>query len=244
MDSPLVPPVSARSAVLSLLLGAQPPTLNVREIVGAIGLFGISESATRVALTRMVAGGDLLRHESAYTLSERLLRRQEQVEPPARRRWSGSWEMAVVTATGRAAADRVALRTEMTRHRIAELREGVWTRPANLVHHWPDRLREVSTFFEARPDGDPAELAARLWNLDAWATRGQAYLDALAAVHDEPTRFVTMVAAVHHLQTDPLLPTELLPAHWPGERLATIYADYRAWLAAMREDLRAGGFAR
>ncbi|HCS55949.1 MAG TPA: PaaX family transcriptional regulator, partial [Gordonia polyisoprenivorans] len=36
MTDPLAPPVPARSAILSLLLGAHPPTLTVREIVGAM----------------------------------------------------------------------------------------------------------------------------------------------------------------------------------------------------------------
>lgn len=236
MSRPLVPPVPARSAVLSLLLGAQPPTLSGREIVGAMGLFGISESATRVALSRMVASGDLTRHDGTYTLSDRLVRRQQDVTAPDRREWTGTWEVAVVTTTGRSAADRVALRSEMARQRVAELREGVWTRPANLRRRWPDSLLEVSTCFEARPLDDPAVLAGRLWDLPAWSARGHAYLDALGKADDEPTRFVTMVAAVHHLQTDPLLPDELLPDDWPAGELDATYDRYRGWLAAMRDD--------
>ncbi|WHU46328.1 PaaX family transcriptional regulator C-terminal domain-containing protein [Gordonia sp. L191] len=243
MTDPLAPPVPARSAILSLLLGAHPPTLTVREIVGAMRLFGIAESTTRVALTRMVAGGDLIRDDAGHTLSERLVQRQRDVEPPERRPWTGLWEMAVVTTTGRDAADRVALRSEMARQRVAQLREGVWTRPANLDRPFSARLLEVSTCFEARPLSGSAELAHRLWDLDAWSRRGHAFLDALDDVSnrgaaDEPRRFRIMVAAVHHLQTDPLLPDELLPAGWPAEALTTVYTEYRAWLAAMRENLR------
>ncbi|MFM1725198.1 MULTISPECIES: PaaX family transcriptional regulator [Rhodococcus] len=239
MPRPLVPPVPARSAVLSLLLGAQPPTLSGREIVGAMGLFGISESTTRVALSRMVASGDLTRRDGTYTLSDRLARRQRDVTAPDRREWTGTWEIAVVTTTGRSAADRVALRGEMARQRVAELREGVWTRPANLRRRWPDSLLAVSTCFEARPLDDPAALAARLWDLPAWSARGHAYLEALDDASDEPTRFVTMVAAVNHLQTDPLLPAELLPGDWPAEALDATYERYREWLATMRDNLSA-----
>lgn len=243
MDRQLVPPVSARSAVLSVLLGANPPTLSGREIVAAMDLFGVAEATTRVALTRMVAGGDLTRRDAVYTLSERLTQRQQDVEPPARREdWDGQWEMAVVTATGRRAADRVALRNEMRRQRVAELREGVWTRPANLLRPWPEQLLSVSTCFEARPLDDPAELVSRLWDLEGWAARGNEYLAALGAVPDEPTRFKTMVAAVNHLQTDPMLPDEYLPADWPAAALAATYADYRAWLARLRESI--GSMAR
>ncbi|WP_265444315.1 PaaX family transcriptional regulator C-terminal domain-containing protein [Flexivirga meconopsidis] len=233
-DSPLVPQVSARSSVLSLLLALHPPTLTAREIVTAMDFFGVTESTTRVALTRMVAGGDLVRHDASYTLSERLLQRQRDVEPPAQRRWRGTWELAVVTTTGRSAADRTALRTEMQRQRVAELREGVWTRPANLKRTWPQRLLHVSTCFEARPTEDSTDLAARLWDLDGWAARGHALLEAVDHVTDEQSRFRTMVAAVRHLQSDPLLPDELLPVDWPAAALAARYDDYRRWVGTLR----------
>ncbi|MDF0528716.1 PaaX family transcriptional regulator C-terminal domain-containing protein [Tsukamurella sp. 8F] len=228
--------MSARSAVLSLLLGAHPPSLTGREIVGAMDLFGIAETTTRVALTRMVANGDLVRSDSVYTLSARLAQRQKDVEPPERGPWTGGWELAVVTTTGRSATDRVALRAEMARRRVAELREGVWTRPANLRRRWPDSLLAVATCFEAFPYDEPAELAGRLWDLESWSDRGAAYLELLAEAGDEPARFRTMVAAVHHLQTDPLLPSELLPAEWPADALTAAYSEYRRWLAAMRGD--------
>lgn len=235
MNTTLVPPVSARSALLSLLLGAQPPQLPGREIVAAMKLIGFSESTTRVALSRMVASGDLVRADALYTLSERLIARQESVRTPEFRTWTGTWEMAVVTTTGRSAPERVALRADMARQRVGELREGVWMRPANLQRGWPDRLQAVSSCFEASPVGDPVELAQKLWDLDEWRRLALRYLDELDAATDEPTRFVTMVAAVRHLQTDPLLPTELLPDDWPGQALSTTYDDYRAWLASMRE---------
>ncbi|WP_212755400.1 PaaX domain-containing protein, C- domain protein [Flexivirga aerilata] len=230
VDSSLVPAISARSAVLSLLLALHPPSLSTREIIAAMELFGISEPTTRVALTRMVAAGDLIRDESSYTLSERLLHRQRDVEPPVQRRWRGTWELAIVTTSGRSAADRTALRREMQRQRVAELREGVWTRPANLRREWPQRLLQVSTCFEARPTSDSAALAARLWDLDGWAAAGRAFVEALDETTDEPSRFRTMVAAVRHLQSDPLLPAELLPTDWPVEALSVRYADYRSWV--------------
>ncbi|PRY55619.1 PaaX family transcriptional regulator [Knoellia remsis] len=237
MSSPLVPPVTARSAVLSLLLGAHPPSLSGRDIVTAMGLFGISEATTRVALTRMVASGDLTRDDAVYTLSARLIQRQRDAQPPQQRPWDGTWEMEVVTTTGRSPADRSALRTDMRRRRLAELREGVWTRPANLEQDPDGPLDEVVTRFRAQPQEDPSALAARLWDLEAWAARCRAYLDALRAAQDDGTRFFTMVAAVGHLGTDPALPPELLPADWPVDELTTVYADYRAEL----DQLRSGG---
>lgn len=233
MPSPLLASVSARSAVLSLLLGTHPPELSARYLLDVMALFGTAESTTRVALSRMVAAGDLVRTGEGYALSPRLIARQAETDPPPTRVWDKTWEMAVVVATGRSASDRARQRTEMTRRRLAELREGVWMRPANLARPWPAALRAVTIRFEAAPHVDPRELAATLWDLPAWSGRGHALLAALAAAADPPARFLTMVTLVRHLYGDPMLPAELLPGDWPAERLHTAYAEFRADLASM-----------
>ncbi|RDH12708.1 PaaX family transcriptional regulator [Tsukamurella pulmonis] len=233
--STLTATVSARSAVLSLLLGAHPPELEGREIVAAMRLFGVSESTTRAAMSRMVTAGDLVRDGGRYALSERLAQRQARTDSPATTPWDGTWETAIVTTTGRSAGDRAELRTEMTRLRLAELREGVWMRPANLDRALPASIREVTTGFRARPDDDPVDLARTLWDLPAWSQRGHALLGAVAEAGDDGrARFLTMVSVVRHLYQDPLLPAELRPVDWPSAQLTAAYADFRAWLAAMR----------
>lgn len=235
MSTPLTATVSARSAVLSLLLGAHPPQLEGREIVAAMRLFGVSESTTRAAMSRMTAAGDLVRDGGSYALSDRLARRQARTDSPALLPWDGTWETAIVTTSGRSAGDRADLRTEMTRLRLAELREGVWMRPANLDRALPASVREVTTRFAARPDDDPVELAEALWDLPAWSRRGHDLLDAARdAGNDGRARFLTMVALVRHLYQDPLLPDELRPKDWPSAALTQAYADFRAWLADMR----------
>jgi phenylacetic acid degradation operon negative regulatory protein len=178
----------------------------------------------------MVARGDLVREAAAYTLSERLLERQREVDAvhhPQTRTWRGTWEMAIVTTTGRSAADRTALRARLQSMRVAELREGVWTRPANLLRGWPEELVAISECFEARPLGDPAALAAGLWDLESWAAHGHRLLDALPSTSDPADRFTLVAAMVRHLQSDPLLPPELSPADWPGDALRAAYDDYR-----------------
>lgn len=86
-------------------------------------------------------------------------------------------------------------------------------------------------------DGDPAELAAQLWDLPAWAQAGHRLLDDMAAAPDIPGRFVVAAATVRHLLTDPVLPDELLPADWPGARLRAAYHDFAAELLRRREPL-------
>src|SRR5690606_30785285 len=91
---------------------------------------------TRVTLSRLVAAGDLVNDGSAYALSDRHLQRQaaqDEALAPVVEAYDGSWTLLVVTATGRDAASRASLRSAMRRYRLAELREGVWTRPANVA---------------------------------------------------------------------------------------------------------------
>ncbi|GGS30794.1 PaaX family transcriptional regulator C-terminal domain-containing protein [Actinokineospora fastidiosa] len=233
----IVRPVSARSALLSMLLGAHPPTMSARELVAAVGLVGVAESAARAALSRMVAAGDLDRADGRYTLSPRLLarqRRQDAAVHPETTPWHGEWETVVVTATGRDPADRAALRADLAALRLAELREGVWLRPDNLRRAWPDTVATATLRLTARPDQDPADLAAALWDLPAWAAHGRALLEAIATAADPATRFAAVAMSVRHLLTDPVLPPALLPADWPGDALRARYAEYRAWLMATR----------
>lgn len=228
-------PLSARSVVLSLLLGVHPPRLPVKDLVRLVEPFGVGGSTLRAALSRMVAAGDLRRGDAVYRLSDRLLarqRRQDEAVRPRTRAWDGDWEMVVITATGRGPAERADLRARLTALRLAELREGVWLRPANLDRPLPGDLRQVALTYTARPDEPPRELAARLWPLADWAATARSLLARATGADHPAVRLTAYAAAVRHLLTDPVLPAALLPADWPGEDLRTAYADYRRELAA------------
>ncbi|GAA3229294.1 PaaX family transcriptional regulator C-terminal domain-containing protein [Actinocorallia longicatena] len=224
-------PLTARSVVLSTLLGSHPPRLPARYLVRVGELFGVAEGTIRVALSRMVAAGDLVQTSRGYALSDRLVHRQnrqDESRAPHTRPWSGAWELVVVTADRRAAADRAALRQAMADLRLAELREGTWLRPANLDRPRPGVVTEQCAWFEARPDGDPAELAARLWDLDAWSARAGDLSRALDPGASLADRFVVSAAVLRHLLQDPLLPDPLLPGDWPGGTLRAQYAAFQA----------------
>jgi phenylacetic acid degradation operon negative regulatory protein len=245
-------PLTARSVVASTLLGVHPPRLPVAHLVRSGELFGIAEGTTRTALHRMVAAGELLADDGTYELAGHLLSRQQRQDESRlgrTRPWDGQWEMAIVVGEGRAAPDRVALRAAMGRLRLAELREGVWLRPDVLAsQRLPDDRAVASAqcaWFRASPDGDPAELVARLWDLGAWAREArrldralEGRLDALEAhrVDGLADTFVLSAAALRHFQADPLLPPELLPGDWPG---AALRATYERVDAAFKETWRA-----
>lgn len=225
-----VRPLTARSAILSLLLGAHPPQAPGSSIVGWGRALGVNEPAVRVALTRMVAAGDLERADSVYCLSPRLLRRQERQDAAIEQRtlpWRGEWHAAAVTAVGASATARADLRQRMGAARFGELREGFWMRPANL--EWAPGVTvaaslEVMTVRPARP---AADLAALLFDLDGWASTAHELTGSLAAAEHLGERIAIAAAVVRHLVADPLLPDDLLPASWPGPSLRTTYAAFR-----------------
>ena len=243
-------PFTARSVIASTLLGVESSELPVAQLVTMVGLFGINANRARVALSRMVAAGEVVTDGNGrYRLVGRLLERQERQRESLAgrtRAWDGTWSMVVVTSTGRAADERAALRRELVLARLAEVREGVWIRPANLdVRPGPTaadggsgadsggdggRSRGLATFSSV-PDGDPVQLAAGLWDLGGWAERARVLL---ARMEDEPTErpddlaasFDTSASVLRLCQADPLLPAELLPADWPGGTLRQRYAGW------------------
>lgn len=236
-------PLTARSVVASTLLGMRPPALTPQLLVRAGELFGIAEGTTRTALSRMLAAGELESVDGRYRLAGHLLARQARQEasrhPRLRREWDGTWATAVVTADGRPAAERAHLRTVMARARFGALREGVWLRPDNLRDDPPDV--EGVTWMSSTPV-DAGAVATRLWDLAAWAERATRLRRAIAAGVDERTLapgFEISAAVLRHLQSDPLLPEELLPRGWPGPALRDEYERYDAefkavWRASFR----------
>jgi len=234
-------PLTARSVIASLLLGTEPPRLAGRRLVRAAERFGFSENATRVALSRMVGGGELVADGGAYGLAGPLLerhRRQQAGRRPELRDWDGTWLLAVV-GTGdarRPAAQRSSARRELAAARLAEWREGVWIRPDNLRGERP-LIAGCAWIAGGRPDEAPD--AEVLWELEGWASRAEAMVAAMAVTPASATTpdasFRLAAAVVRHLRDDPLLPAALLPHDWPGERLR---AEYDAYETAFQAVLR------
>jgi phenylacetic acid degradation operon negative regulatory protein len=256
-------PLSARSVIASTLLGAHPSRLPARLLVRAGELFGIAEGTTRVALSRMVAAGDLEADDGHYRLvGPLLLERQERQSTSRRpghdRHWSGRWHLAVVKADRRDAATRSALRDATRRLHLAELREGVWVRPDNLD---PARFPAARAVLDAQcrsfagdlrsETEDDAALAASLWDLPAWAaTAGTLRADLAAVTGDLASgdhavlapAWLLSAAVLRHLLADPRLPETLLPPGWPGPDLRADYDRYdRAFNQAWRQWFRAQG---
>src|SRR5436305_1619748 len=76
--------MTARSVVLSVMLGAHPAWASAAELIRLTEDFDIKEATLRVALTRMVSAGDLVRSADGYRLSDRLLARQRRQDDAMR----------------------------------------------------------------------------------------------------------------------------------------------------------------
>jgi len=220
-----------------------PPELPVAQLVRLTGLFGISANRARVALSRMVAAGEATTDGSGtYRLAGRL--RARQARQSASRAGStvpfdGEWWVAVVVTSGSSAEIRTARRRSLAYARLAELREGVWMRPDNVARRLPEDLQPHVEVMTARPEA-PQRLVHTLWDLPAWADRATRLLQEMAELAPDHAGalapgFALSAAVLRHLQADPLLPAELLPAGWPGGRLR---ADYDRWDVRYRTTLR------
>jgi phenylacetic acid degradation operon negative regulatory protein len=242
-------PMTARSVLASALLGMDPPELPVAQLVRLTGLFGISENRARVALSRMVAAGEATTDGAGrYGLAGHLAERQSRQTASRSGRtapYEDRWWLAVVTTSGSTAEVRVARRRALSYARLAELREGVWMRPDNLGVRLPESIGADVELMAAEPK-DARRLAARLWDLDAWASRARSLLAALGGLApDGPEAlapgFELSAAVLRHLQADPLLPDELCPARWPGHDLRGTYDDWDArYRGTLRSWSRAG----
>ena len=142
--------------------------------------------------------------------------------------------MVVFSATGRPIAERTARRKHMIGLRLAEFREGVWMRPANLARSLDGVDAEGGTVFVARHE-TPERVVETLWDLPAWAAEARLLhrrFDAAATLVDG---FMLIAEVLRHLQVDPCLPAELLPADWPG---ADLQARHTEFTTAFAERLR------
>jgi phenylacetic acid degradation operon negative regulatory protein len=232
----------------SALLGTDPPVLPVRALVRAGEVFGITEGSVRTALSRMAATGEVAHHpDGRYELVGHLVERQARQQAsrePVLGLWDGTWELWVVEQAARRSVERADLRRAARSLRLAELREGVWVRPANLD---PSRMPSAGEVVRAQcrrflchTDADES-LVPELWDLAGWSTAAGELRRELAALGSRfgdgevsvlRDGFLLSAAVLRHLNDDPLLPRELVPRHWEGERLR---ADYGRWDEGYRE---------
>jgi phenylacetic acid degradation operon negative regulatory protein len=231
-----IEPLSARSVILSALLGTHPPTLPGRSLVAFTELFGIRAGTARTSLSRMAANEELISTDGRYSLAGRLLERQREQDggqTADSADWNGDWIVAVAASDRRSMAERRTFRDSMIGSRLAELRPDIWMRPANT----PGPPRSADVFITSGPlDCDNVnDLVARLWPLSKLEASGKALHDALTRqrpaidggdLEQLPQTFMVAAAAVRFLRTEPQLPLALAPPTWTATALRPLYDEY------------------
>ncbi len=231
-----IEPLSARSVILSALLGTHPPTLPARSLVAFTELFGIRPGTARTSLSRMVTNGELVSTDGRYALAGRLLERQREQDGGQTldtTDWNGDWIVAVAASDRRSMAERRAFRESMIGSRLAELRPDIWMRPANTPG--PPRSAEVLITSGPLECDDVHDLVARLWPLDELEATAQRLHDALTRQRSAidsgglelmAQTFMVAAAAVRFLRIEPQLPAALAPPTWTAHALRSLYDDY------------------
>jgi phenylacetic acid degradation operon negative regulatory protein len=238
--------VNARSALFDLYgdhLRSRKGQAPIAALVRLLAPVGITAPAVRTAVSRMVRQGWLepvrLGGGPGYQLtpraSHRLDEAAERIYRPGNPPWDGQWHLLVLDRVGERAR-RQRLRAALGYLGYAPLDDSTWISPraSTELQALLDAERVHAERFTASYQGDPRGLLARTWDLDRLSADYQRWLAAtrelVAAVGPgvpDETVFALRSTLVHEwrkfLFTDPGLPTELLPHHWPGRQAAEFF---------------------
>lgn len=207
----------------------------------------IAAPAVRTAVSRMVRQDWLdrvkLPQGPGYAITPKCARRLDEAALRIYRAgtitWPGRWHLIVLEPV-RERPRRERLRADLVFLGYAALSETTWIGPRSSPEL--DALLETESIradrFDAALEGDPSELVARAWDLDAigaayerWLSEAVELIGGLPEDAPGAQIFAVRSRLVHgwrnFLFRDPGLPGELLPPGWPGEK-ARAYFDQEA----------------
>lgn len=228
-----------------------PGPVPVAELIRLLAAAGVDAPSVRSSVSRLKRRGLLVPARTAqgaagYELSpdaRQLLddgdRRIYASAPPE----DEGWVLAVFSVPESERQKRHVLRSRLAGLGFGTAAPGVWIAPARLyeeTRHTLQRLRldGYVDFFRGDHLGfaPTAEAVARWWDLAAIAKEHEAFLDRHARVlhewekrEDTPAEeayrdYLLALDSWRHLPyTDPGLPSELLPADWPGVRSSAVF---------------------
>jgi phenylacetic acid degradation operon negative regulatory protein len=228
-------------------------------LIRLMSSFGVSPPAVRQAVSRMSRQGWLTArrrgNRAFYAVTERGRRRIEELSPRIYGpviEWDGRWRVLSYAIGEEHRKRRERLRKELNALGWATLAPSTWISPSDSLAAAREAARTTLTLdavhlfsSEYRGPLSDRELLERCWNVTEIASayhqftaryaprlgrereRGDltdeaALVDRLWLVHDY-RKFVYL---------DPGLPSELLPAHWPGTAAAALFREYYAVLDA------------
>ena len=234
-------------------------SLWIGALIELMATFGISAAAVRQAVSRMTRQGWLAARRAGnrafYSVTDRGRRRIAELSPRIYGPvidWDGRWRLLTFAfgEGGRQARDR--LRQELGVLGWAPLSPSTWVSPNDAL----DAARAAADTSGLSADAhlfaghycgplSDRQLVERCWNLaaiaGAYAEFVERYRARLAQEREQgnlsdEAAFIERLWLVHDYRNllicDPGLPSELVPAHWPGTTAAAVFREYYAALDA------------
>jgi phenylacetic acid degradation operon negative regulatory protein len=226
-------------------------------LISLMAAFGVSSQAVRQAVSRMTRQGWLVARRDGnrafYMVTARGRRRIEELSPRIYGpviEWDGRWRLLVYAVGEAQRQERERLRKELSALGWAQLSTSTWISPSDALEAAREAAEATvalgaTDLFEAEYRGPRSdrELLERCWNVDSIASAYREFISryrprfdveiARGELSDEGA-FVERLWLVHDYRKfvylDPGLPSELLPAHWPGTAAAALFREYYAVL--------------
>ncbi|QDW37551.1 phenylacetic acid degradation operon negative regulatory protein PaaX [Bradyrhizobium sp. KBS0727] len=211
----------------------------------------IDASVVRTAMSRLTAHGWFERHKVGRNSFYRLVQSGRQTfdiatkhiyGPPASD-WTGRFELLLIGNGG----DRDASREALKNAGFGSPLPGVWVAPSGVPV--PEEAAGAIRLEVSAEDDSGRRLLSESWPLERTADAYQKFMKTFQPLHGwigrgerlaDADAFTARILLIHHYRRvvlrDPLLPTALLPADWPGRAARTLCGEiYRALLPASEQ---------
>ena len=214
----------------------------------------IDSGVVRTAMSRLAADGWLERSKVGRNSFYRLVKKGQQtfdvatahIYDPPPSDWTGRFELLLIPTS----EDRDAAREELKNAGFGSPLPGVWVAPSGVPV--PEQAVSAIRLEVSAEDDSGRRLLRQSWPLDHIANAYQKFIqtfDPLRAwmgreVLSDADAFTARILLIHHYRRvvlrDPLLPTALLPADWPGKAARKLCGEiYRGLLSASEQWLDA-----
>jgi len=232
-------------------------SLWIGALIRLMASFGVSPAAVRQGVSRMTRQGWLTARRAGnrgyYSVTERGRRRIEDLSPRIYGpviEWDGRWRLLTFAIGEKHRRRRDRLRKELCALGWAQLSPSTWISPSDTLSAAREAAQTTGTlgavnlfWSEYRGPLSDRELLERCWDVTEIASAYRAFVERYAPrlARERERRDLTDEAAlverlwlVHDYRkfayVDPGLPSELLPAHWPGTAAAALFREYYAVL--------------
>ncbi|MBU6461730.1 MAG: phenylacetic acid degradation operon negative regulatory protein PaaX [Bradyrhizobium sp.] len=214
----------------------------------------IDSGVVRTAMSRLAADGWLERGKVGRNSFYRLVKKGRQtfdiatthIYGPPPSDWTGRFELLLIPAS----EDRDAAREELKNAGFGSPLPGVWVAPSGVPV--PEQAANAIRLEVSAEDDSGRRLLSQSWPLDRTADAYAKFIKTFEPLRawmergtlSDTDAFTARILLIHHYRRvvlrDPLLPTALLPADWPGKAARKLCGEiYRRLLPASEQWLDA-----